>query len=87
MIPILSIDAWRDGHGWMWNSWHKIGECGPAVCALNARAVLAFLRCEGYLTDESKGRVEIDDDGYNLVVCDRNDHRPLIALAYGEEED
>jgi hypothetical protein len=84
-VTILSIDAWRDDKGWQWNNWFKLDEeVFIAKDSLTPRAIFKYLREIGYLSGYSKGRVELDDDGYNLVVCKKSNHEPVIALCYGE---
>lgn len=83
-FKILSIDAWREGCDWSWNQWYNVGEIDTDIVNIdNKRALLKFMRDEGYLSDASKGRVYIDDDQYNLVVCERANPRPLFAIEYG----
>lgn len=85
MVSVLSIDAWRsvDG-GWDWNAWHRCGEAPLAWCDLKPRALFRAMRDAGIITRESRGRVAVEDDGYNIVVMARGTREPLIALAYGE---
>lgn len=75
-ITILSIDAWADMGGWQWNNWHKIGTIDTdTLDTLDTdEKVIAWLVSEGYLRDGVKlgVDVEIDDDQYNIVVCDRS---------------
>ena len=78
---VLSIDAWRNGDGWDWNQWYDAGTV--ELDSLNTRVVLSRMRDQGFLSDASKGRVYIDDDQYNLVICDRNNHMPIFAIEYG----
>jgi len=82
-FKILSIDAWggTERGSWEWNNWHTIGEI-EAIPDTN-RKILKLLREEGFLSRGSIGAVEIDDDQYNLVICDRSNHEPLIAIEYG----
>lgn len=82
-VDVLSVDAWRDGHDWTWNSWHKVGQMPAAWLDLSKRRLLRVMREEGYLTAYSVGRVQIEDDGYNICVQERNG-RTLLALAYGD---
>lgn len=77
-VSILLIDAWRYDGGWTWNQWHKIGSCDVTICDLKPRALLAWLRSEGYLGEGSKGRVAIEDDQYNVVIVDKST-RPIGA--------
>ena len=84
-INVLSIDAWRDGPGWTWNMWYKVGTTDLTTCDLPARKLLRWAREEGYLSEGSKGRVTTEDDGYNVVILDKNTREPLFALEYGPE--
>ncbi len=78
---LLSIDAWRDPYGgWEWNNWFTMEEdiYIPSE-AITPRCVFKMLR-NGYLSDYSKGRVRLEDDGYNLVIKDRHTGKPIFAL-------
>lgn len=86
MVSILSIDAWRYDHGWTWNLWYKLGEVGVGICDLNPRDLLAWLRREGYLGPGSIGTVAVEDDQYNVVIVDRVNRMPILAIAYGEAQ-
>ncbi len=85
---LLSIDAWKECEGnWTWNSWYSLeSDIYFAESELTPRKILASLRKWGYLTEQSKGRLSIDDDGYNLVIQDKDTFEPLLALCYGEFE-
>jgi hypothetical protein len=83
---ILSIDAWRDGSSWTWNNWHAVGRYPFAWLDLKPRALLRTMREAGYLSDASRGRVTVEDDGYNVCVLDRRTREPLFALEYGNHE-
>lgn len=86
-MKVLSIDAWRDGSGWTWNTWYTVGEIDKATfeTLYTPRKQLKWFRDEGYLTAESAGKVAIDDDGYNIVVTARGTGQPLFAIEYGPE--
>ncbi len=83
-VSILSIDAWRNGSGWDWNQWFKVGECPLDVAELTPRKLLKYMRDNGYLSDKSVGKVAIDDDQYNVVIIEKSTRMPLFAIAYGE---
>lgn len=87
-VSILSVDAWRYDGGWTWNQWWKVGEIDLATLeGLDTnRKILAYMRREGYLSAESAGRVTVDDDQYNLVICERGNLMPVFAIAYGEAQ-
>lgn len=86
-MKILSIDAWREQYGWTWNNWFTVGEIDKTTFeALNTnRKILNWFRSEGYLNEGSQGLCSVDDDQYNIVVCDRSNGRPLFAIEYGPE--
>jgi len=83
---LLSIDAWRDPDGWQWNNWRLLeaGIFWDADLPLTARRILRALRDWGYLSPASRGRLAVEDDGYNYVVMARGTREPILALAYGE---
>lgn len=88
MVNVISIDAWRDGEGgWTWNQWFKKGQIDDSVCDLPTRKLLAKLREEGFLDSCTAGKVFVEDDQYNKVVCWRSDRQPMIAVAYGEAQE
>lgn len=85
--PVLSIEGWNGPDGWNWNQWWEVKKCDVFTldkCSRSPRFLFRWLREEGLLSERSKGKVAVDDDGYNLVVVDRSTREPLFALAYGE---
>jgi len=77
---LLSIDAWRYDGGWTWNNGYPLEEdIYIAPDAATPRRVFRMLR-NSYLSEQSKGRVRLEDDGYNLVIEDRNTGEPIFAL-------
>lgn len=82
-LKVLSIDAWRYDGGWNWNSWYKVGEVDSKIIDLKTRPFLAAMRNAGFIGDQSKGRVAVEDDGYNMVILDKNTREPLYAVEYG----
>ena len=85
-VSVLSIDAWADGdEGWSWNAWHKVGTVALAeIVDLDDQALREWFHSNGYTTTANPALSEIDDDQYNIVICDAKDHRPVFAIAYGE---
>lgn len=73
-ISILSIDAWGSPDGWQWNAWHKIGTIdSDELDKLDTdEKIVAWLADNGFLASGLVvGKtVEIDDDQYNIVICD-----------------
>jgi len=83
--PVILIDAWAYDEDWTWNTWQDIGRITVNIDG-STRHILKRLREEHFLTDQSKGRVYIDDDQYNLVIRDRSTREPLIAIEYGSAD-
>jgi len=84
-MDLLSIDAWSDCEGWNWNQWYTVeNDIYFAYSELTTRKILAFLRKSGFLTEQSRGKLRVEDDGYNYVIENRNTGEPLLALAYGQ---
>jgi len=89
-INILSIDAWREPEGgWTWNAWFRIGAIPVAEFAAIAdspRKLFRWFREAGMLGYASKGRVALEDDGYNVVIVNKSTREPLFAIEYGAHE-
>lgn len=85
-VSILSLDVWGNADdGFEWNNWHKIGEIPLAILDKPEPEILAWLVSEGFLTTDDPSLVTVEDDQYNLLICDASDgDRPIFALAYGE---
>jgi hypothetical protein len=87
-VSILSIDAWADGEdGWNWNMWSKVGSVDVTMCDKPEAEILAYMVAEGYLKEKALTSCYVEDDQYNMVICDKETHEPLFALAYGELQD
>jgi hypothetical protein len=83
-FTLLSIDAYKDD-SWQWNAWYTLeDDIFINETELTPRKVLAMLRKWGFLTDASKGRLSVEDDGYNIVIQDRKTFEPILALDYGQ---
>lgn len=80
---LLLIDAWNCSGSWEWNQWYFKEELELDENISN-RALLKFLRENEYLNDKSKGKILIEDGGYNLVVKVKATDEPILALCYGE---
>lgn len=84
VCKILSIDAWRDSEGgWAWNNWYSVGEIELAATDWKPRKLLKWFRDNGYLKESSAGKCAIEDDGYNIVILERGNRRPVFAVEYG----
>jgi hypothetical protein len=82
---ILSIDAWKDVEGrWTWNSWYNVGETVVLPIWATNRQIIKAIRDLGFLRSDSNGKIIVDDDGYNYILCDRKTLEPLYAIVYGD---
>jgi len=82
---LLSIEAWRDPDGWTWNNAFKVEADIYLDPKLSARALLRFMRARGWLTEGSKGRIRVEDTGYDIEIQDKGTHEPLFAFRPQEE--
>jgi hypothetical protein len=85
-IKLLSVDAWNNGDGWTWNNWHAIedGIYLHESVLFSPRKLLKFCRDKlEILTIESKGKMQIEDDGYNVNIQLKTGET-LFAFCYGE---
>jgi hypothetical protein len=80
MYQLRSIDAWRCDGGWEWNNSFLIERGVYIADDTTPRELFKFMRRNGWLSDYSKGRVSMDDDGHIIEIQDRNNHQPLFAF-------
>lgn len=82
---ILNIDAWRDReNSWFWNNWFQVAECVELPDNVTNRQLLKLARDEfGLLSETSKGKVAVNDDGHNIVILAKGTRQPLYAFEYG----
>lgn len=86
-LRVLSIDAWRESEGgWTWNNWYHAGRVPAELIDMPPRRLLRAMREHGFLNDYSKGRVAVEDDGYNMVILRKSDCMPMFAIEYGNQE-
>lgn len=86
MVSVLSVDAWGNADdGFDWNTWYKVGTAPVEVCDRKPEEIIAWMIDEGYCTELARTKAKVEDDQYNMVICDE-DSRPLFAIAYGEVE-
>ena len=89
---VSSIEPWRahaDGTSyWEWNNIYSIGfvDLNISKGELNPRKLFKILRDLDILTDDSKGRIRLYDDGTSLAVHDRITAKPLIAITLIEDD-
>jgi len=86
---ILSIDAWADCEpkSWNWNAWYIVGHIDHDKIPEKDCKVIRWLINNGFIRQDARRRVYVEDDGYNLVICARKDHMPLFAIEYGCSEE
>jgi hypothetical protein len=78
---VLSIDAWGNQEdGYEWNQWFDVGNIEIDINA-GEPIILQAMVDAGYIT-QTEGAM-IDDDQYNLVICDNKTNEPLFAIEYG----
>ena len=87
-LRILSIDAWRDtSGGWYYNASYAAGFLEIEE-PLTARRLLKALREQGFLTEASKGRVQVEEPGTDpeaWEIQDRGTGEPLFLLQEEEQ--
>lgn len=80
---VLSIDAWGNKtDGFEWNAWHKVGAVTVDIDADDATIMQAMIDA-GFLKPRAMVEAYIDDDQYNLVICEKQSETPLYAIEYG----
>ena len=88
-MKVLSIDAWagEEEGMWDWNNWFTVGEISKADFEKleTDQDYASWFYDEGYTATDSLIIVSIEDDQYNVVVCDAENNRPLVAIEYGPE--
>ena len=84
-MRILNIDAWRDDDGWTWNNWFHVGDFPASLIDKPPRVLIHEMRERGYLSLASRGRIAVEDDGYNLVFKARGTGEPILAIEYGAD--
>lgn len=80
-VEIRSVEAWRTQEGWEWNQTFFEDRLIMAESVLaSSRKLLAALREEGFLSEWSKGRVRVFDEGDLIEIQDKNTDEPIFAL-------
>ena len=84
---VLSIDAWGNkDEGYEWNQWWVIGHVTVDIDAPQAQVIDALIDANilsPLAHDDDSLNVYIEDDQYNLVICDKETDEPLFAIEYG----
>jgi len=88
-MKILSIDAISgcEKNTWEWDSWYNVGEISKEEFeALKTDKQIATWMCEnGFTTTDDMRKIVIEDDQYNIVLCERKSKMPVFAIEYGPE--
>lgn len=92
-FKILSIDAWADCCGcecenenpqcWTWNQWYTIGTTKKLPETLDE--ALTILDEEAGAEFKQGVKLELDDDGHNLVIRLAENQKPYFAFEYGSQ--
>jgi hypothetical protein len=82
-FPVLSIDAWGNQEdGYDWNQWFNVGTIDLDLDDENREIIRAMVNA-GYLTKAGLDVAEVEDDGYNIVILDKETREPVFAIEYG----
>ena len=82
-FPVLSIDAWGNlEDGYDWNACYKVGSIDLDLDAANHDIIRAMVNA-GYLTALALESAEVEDDGFNIVILDKETREPVFAIEYG----
>ena len=82
-FPVLSIDAWGNPQdGYEWNEWFHVGTIKLDLDAENREIIQAMVNA-GYLTAAALDVADVEDDGFNIVIIDKETGEPAFAIEYG----
>jgi hypothetical protein len=83
---VLSIDAWADGDdSWTWNAWYNLGTVEVDLDSPKDVIIDALIDA-GMIDPRTRAlanTMHMEDDQYNLVLCDGQTFEPLLAIEYG----
>lgn len=87
-MRVLSIDAWgnkRDGYDW--NNWFYVGDITKTdfEALKTDKQIAQWFHKNGYTTCSDMRQITIEDDQYNIIICEKKTGKPLFAIEYGEE--
>jgi hypothetical protein len=81
-FPVLSIDAWGNQEdGYDWNQWFNVGTIDIDLDAENRDIIRAMVNA-GYLTKAGLDVCDVEDDGFNIVILDKETREPVFAIEY-----
>ena len=82
---VLRIDAWGNAdEGWDWNQWFPAGTIDIDINA-DDDVILQAMHDDGWLRTADCSIVQVQDDGYNLIIESVNTGEPLFAIEYGSK--
>ena len=86
-FELRAIDAWGDPEGhWVWNNSYVLADdLVFHETELTPRKILKALRNWGYLSQGSKGRVRVVDEGELIEIQEKSTGEPILALLLCEE--
>lgn len=87
-MKVLSIDAWGNKQeGYQWNNWFNVGEINKAdfEALKTDKAIATWFKDNGFTTSDDMRQITIEDDQYNVVICEKRTGKPLFAIEYGPE--
>lgn len=70
-----------------WNNWFVVGNISKEdfETLKTDQDYLSWFYEKGYINTDSPIILEIMDDQYNIIVCNSETQRPLLAIEYGLE--
>lgn len=87
-MKVLSIDAWgNETDGYEWNNWFNVGEISKERFEKlkTDKDFGDWFFHNGFTTTNDIGQYYIDDDQYNIIICDKKTRQPIFAIEYGPE--
>ena len=87
-MRVLSIDAWGNKkEGFEWNNWFNVGtiEKSDFETLTTDKQIAQWFCANGFTTNSDMRSITIEDDQYNIVICEKKTGCPLFAIEYGSE--
>lgn len=87
-MQVLSIDAWGNKKdGYEWNNLFNVGTIEKAdfEALKTDKQIAQWFYDNGFTTSSDMRQIVIEDDQYNIVICEKRSGQPLFAIEYGPE--
>lgn len=87
-MKVLSIDAWGNkDEGYQWNNWFTVGEITKEDFEKlkTDKDYALWFHENGFTNNADMRLILIEDDQYNIVICEKKTGQPLFAIEYGPE--